>query len=136
MAAAAVHDSRRLDHCVAVGVAFVLIACLPGCGKSGPRNCHIRGTVSIDGVPAREGLLRFDIVTDGDIPSGAAISNGRYETWVTPGPKLVRIVVAGSREGLSERDMAKNIVPEKYEKSPPQIDVKKNGVFDFPLTTD
>ena len=107
-----------------------------GCGNHGPRSCHIHGEVTIDGTPAREGVLRFEILTAGDLPSGAAIVNGHYDTWVAPGPKLVRLVVAGSRDGLSERDMAANIVPPKYEKDPPRIDVKKNGAFDFHLTTD
>ena len=117
-------------------VAVLACAACTGCGKAGPRNCRIYGVVTIDGVPAREGAIRFDIVTDGDLPSGATISNGRYETWVKPGPKIVRLVVAGSREGLAERDMAPNIVPAKYEKNPLQIDVRKSGVFDFLLTTD
>lgn len=117
-------------------VALLAFAAGTGCGKSGPRNCQIYGTVTIDGVPAREGAIRFDIVTDGDLPSGATISDGRYETWVKPGPKIVRLVVAGSREGLAERDMAANIVPAKYEKEPLRIDVDKSGVFDFQLTTD
>lgn len=116
-------------------VALLAFAAGTGCGKAAPRNCRICGTVTIDGVPAREGTIRFDIVTDGDLPSGATISEGRYETWVKPGPKIVRLVVAGSREGLAERDMAANIVPAKYEKEPLRIDVNANGVFDFPLTS-
>lgn len=32
--------------------------------------------------------------------------------------------------------MARTIVPPKYEKDPPRIDVKKSGVFDFHLMND
>lgn len=109
---------------------------LVGCSQPDVRFCRIHGVVTIDGLPAREGVIRFEIVSAGDLPSGATIVDGAYEAWVTPGPKAVRIVVAGSRDGLTERDLTPNIVPNKYDQSPPRIDVRKSGVFDFPLVSD
>lgn len=129
--------TRLFPWCGNVPLVVILaFAAGTGCGKAGPRSCRIYGAVTINGVPAREGTIRFDIVEDGDLPSGATINDGRYETWVKPGTKIVKLVVAGSREGLAERDMAANIVPAKYEKEPLRIDVDKSGVFDFQLTSD
>jgi hypothetical protein len=109
---------------------------LVGCSRPDVRSCRIHGVVTVDGRPAREGVIRFEIVSAGDLPSGATIVDGVYEAWVTPGRKVVRIVVAGSRDGLTERDLTPNIVPKKYDQSPTQIDVQKSGVFDFPLVSD
>jgi hypothetical protein len=119
---------------VAVAVLLASVVCT-GCGKSGPRNCRISGAVTLDGVPVQEGGIQFDIVQKGDVPGGAVIVGGRYQTWVSPGPKTVRFAIAGSREGLAPEDETPNATPRKYDKEPLQIDVRKNGVFDFPLTS-
>ena len=121
----------------AAGVIAVLLASVvcTGCGRSGPRNCRISGAVTLDGAPVKEGGIQFDIVQKGDVPGGAVIIDGRYQTWVSPGPKTVRFALAGSREGLAPEDETPNITPPKYDKEPLQIDVRKNGVFDFPLTS-
>ena len=76
-----------------------------------------------------------DIVKQGDVPGGAVIIGGRYTTWVSPGAKTVRFAIAGSREGLKPEDETPNATPPKYDKEPLQIDVRKNGVYDFPLTS-
>ena len=119
---------------VAVAVLLASVICT-GCGKSGPRNCRISGAVTLDGVPVQEGGIQFDIVKTGDVPGGAVIIGGRYTTWVSPGAKTVRFAIAGSREGLKPEDETPNATPPKYDKEPLQIDVRKNGVFDFPLTS-
>ena len=119
---------------VAVAVLLASVVC-SGCGKSGPRNCRISGAVTLDGVPVQEGGIQFDIVKTGDVPGGAVIVGGRYQTWVSPGPKTVRFAIAGSREGLAPEDETPNATPPKYDKEPLQIDVRNNGVFDFPLTS-
>jgi len=119
------------------GVVAVLAASVvcTGCGRAGPRNCRISGAVTLDGVPVKEGGIQFDIVQKGDVPGGAVIVDGRYQTWVSPGPKTVRFALAGSREGLAPEDETPNMTPPKYDKEPLQIDIRKNGVFDFPLTS-
>ena len=129
---AAERSARHMAVAVAMLLAFV--ACT-GCGKSGPRNCRISGAVTLDGVPVQEGGIQFDIVKKGDVPGGAVIIGGRYTTWVSPGAKTVRFAIAGSREGLKPEDETPNATPPKYDKEPLQIDVRKNGVYDFPLTS-
>ena len=119
---------------VAVAVLLASVICT-GCGQSGPRNCRISGAVTLDGVPVQEGGIQFDIVQKGDVPGGAVIIAGRYTTWVSPGAKTVRFAIAGSREGLAPEVETPNATPRKYDKEPLQIDVRKNGVFDFPLTS-
>ena len=119
---------------LAVGVLLASVVC-SGCGKAGPRNCRITGAVTLDGVPVQEGGIQFDILKKGDVPGGAVIVGGRYQTWVSPGAKTVRFAIAGSREGLAPEDETPNATPRKYDKEPLQIDVRKNGVFDFPLTS-
>lgn len=127
----------RFQHALYLAIALLAAGVASvGCGRPGPRFCRIHGVVSIDGVPAREGAIRFEIVSAGDLPSGATIIEGGYEAWVTPGKKTVRISVAGSRDGLTERDLTPNIVPGKYEQTPPMIEVEKSGVFDFVLTSE
>ncbi len=128
--------ARRFARHMAVAVAVLLssVVC-NGCGKSGPRNCRISGAVTLDGVPVQEGGIQFEIVKTGDVPGGAVIIGGQYTTWVSPGAKTVRFAIAGSREGLAPEDETPNATPRKYDKEPLQIDVRKNGVFDFPLTS-
>lgn len=124
--------AARLSVIVAVSLAGVV--CM-GCGKAGPRNCRISGAVTLDGVPVQEGAIQFDIVKAGDVPGGAVIIGGRYQTWVSPGAKTVRFAIAGSREGLAPEDETPNATPRKYDKEPLQIDVRANGIFDFSLSS-
>ena len=129
-------SARRSGGGVTVAVA-VCMACavVMGCGKAGPRSCRISGAVTLDGSPVQDGAIQFDIVNTGDVPGGAVIVGGRYDTWVSQGPKTVRFAIAGSREGLAPEDETPNATPRKYDKQPLQIDVRNNGVFDFPLTS-
>lgn len=125
-------NSKRVRTvCVAIA-ACVLFA---GCGKTGPRNCRISGELTLDGKPVRDGAIQFDITKDGDVPGGAVVIDGRYQTWISPGSKTVRFAIAGSRDGLAPEDETPNICPPKYAKSPPQIEVLKSGVHDFRLTS-
>jgi len=127
---------ERLARHMAVAVAVLLASVIcNGCGQSGPRNCRISGAVTLDGVPVQEGGIQFDIVKTGDVPGGAVIVGGRYQTWVSPGAKTVRFAIAGSREGLKPEDETPNATPPKYDKEPLQIDIRNNGVYDFPLTS-
>jgi hypothetical protein len=127
--------AERLARHMAVAVAVLASVVCSGCGKAGPRNCRISGAVTLDGVPVQEGGIQFDIVKQGDVPGGAVIVGGRYTTWVSPGDKTVRFAIAGSREGLAPEDETPNATPPKYDKEPLKIEVRKNGVFDFPLTS-
>ncbi len=92
--------------------------------------------MTIDGVPVQEGAISFEIVEVGDVPSGAMIINGRYEAQLTPGRKIVRISASNPDPSLGPDETAPDIVPEKYQDEPLEIDVQTSGVHDFHLTSD
>jgi hypothetical protein len=115
-------------------VACVAICMLPGCGKSGARRHLASGAVSVAGVPAATGVIRFDPVDPGDLPGGGVIVAGRYEAWLTPGPKVVRLAVEGDRTGLKPTDLSPNIVPRKFLDDPPRVEIPSKGDLDFHLT--
>jgi hypothetical protein len=107
-----------------------------GCSDTGPRSCRVSGEVTIDGVPVQEGAISFDIVDPADLPGGAIIINGRYETQLSPGRKIVRISANNPDPSLGPDEAAPDIVPQKYQDEPPEIDVQTSGVHDFHLTSD
>lgn len=113
--------------------ALAAVCLLPGCGKPGARKHLTEGAVSIDGVPAAAGVIRFEPVEQGDLPGGAVIVDGRYTAWLSPGPKLVRLAVEGDRTGLKPTDLSPNIVPQEFLKNPPEIAVPAAGAVDFHL---
>ncbi len=119
---------------VRVLVACVAFCLLLGCGKSDARKHLTQGAVSVDGVPAAAGVIRFDPVDPGDLPGGGVIVAGHYEAWLTPGPKVVRLAVEGDRTGLKPTDLSPNIVPRKYLDDPPRVEIPSKGDLDFHLT--
>ncbi len=116
--------------------ALCLLTLGSGCSDPGPRSCRISGEVTLDGVPVQEGAISFEIVEPGDVPSGAMIINGRYEAQLTPGRKIVRISASNPDPSLGPDETAPDIVPEKYQDEPLEIDVQTSGVHDFHLTSD
>lgn len=92
--------------------------------------------MTIDGVPVQEGAISFDIVDLGDVPSGAMITNGRYEAQLAPGRKIVRISASNPDPSLGPDEVAPDIVPEKYKNEPLEIDVQTSGTHHFHLTSD
>jgi hypothetical protein len=119
-----------------VFVACVVFFLLLGCGKSGARKHLTRGAVTVDGVAAASGVIRFEPVENGDLPGGGVIIDGHYEAWLTPGLKLVRLAVEGDRAGLKPTDLSPNIVPRKYLDDPPRVDIPSSGDLDFHITAD
>jgi hypothetical protein len=116
--------------------ALFLVTVFSGCSDSGPRTCRISGEVTIDGVAVQEGAISFEIVDAGDLPSGAMIINGKYEAQLAPGPKIVRISASNPNPSLGPDDVAPDIVPQRYQDKPLEIDVQTNGVHHFHLTSD
>lgn len=87
-------------------------------------------------MAAATGVIRFDPVESGDLPGGGVIINGRYEAWLTPGQKIVRLAVEGDRAGLKPTDLSPNVVPQKYLDDPPRVAIPCNGDLDFHITVD
>ena len=114
---------------------------LAGCGDSGPRNCEITGTVTVDGTPVKEGAISFAITEDGDLPGGAPIVDGKYSASLTPGKKKVHLS-APDTSGFTEEEyenfdgLCPDLIPQKYIDEPLIIDVTESGTFDFELTSD
>lgn len=131
--------------CLLSSLAAVVVL-LAGCGQTGRRACEVSGTVTINGTPIQVGQIDLDITEEGDLPSGASITNGAYRLMSTPGRKKVRVSALdpstlpnGSNDGAkpdAKPTMAKSIVPEKYLKTPLIIEITKSGVYDIELTSD
>ena len=119
-----------------VMVAFCFTAIFAGCKEKGARNCTISGEVTLDGTPIKEGAISFQPVEEGDLPSGAMILDGKYQTDVTSGKKIVKISASNPDPTLGPDDVAPDLIPAKYEETPLEIDVKKSGTHDFNLTSD
>ena len=97
------HAMKRTERisCRAAALAavcIVLVAGLPGCGKSGP--AEISGTVTFNGTPVDMGTVEF-IPADrkGQIAVGT-IEAGKYSAQVAPGPKNVVVEI---QKKLGER---------------------------------
>ncbi len=102
----------------------LLLALLPalliGCGEAERR--QVAGTVTLDGQPLEEGIIRFEAV-QGQRPSAAAIiEQGRYTVAVAPG--RVRVVIEGYEKIGEHRlegepnappvEIKRQIVPARY----------------------
>lgn len=116
-----------------------------GCSSRGARSCHITGTVSIDDKPVVVGQISFDITVEGDVSSSGPISQGKYDLWVSPGKKIVRISAVDMSSVLETTTedgfvttigTAKDLVPAKYSKEPLEVEIDSSGTRDFALTSD
>lgn len=139
-------DTSLLGRRLAAVGCIVLVFSVAGCGGSGRRSVDVTGTVTIDGAPVQMGQVDFEITEDGDLPSGAPISNGVYRLKSTPGRKKVRVTAidpaslpTGSNDtaklDAKGPPMAKSLVPEKYLKEPLVIEIGSSGVYDISLTS-
>ena len=76
---------------VPVAAGTFLIACLLGCGKSGPKKYDVSGEVTWEGVPLADGDILFEAV-DGGIPDHGKIAEGQFRFQATAGAKKVSIL--------------------------------------------
>lgn len=108
---------------------LLLVAALnAGCGGSDPLGRRaVSGTVTLDGVPVKQGRIDFQPLQQGGVPSGATISDGKYaipeEKGLPVGKYRVTINAAdtGAVGGLGSDglpgDVApvpKELIPAKY----------------------
>lgn len=66
--------NRLLVH----GLGLLTACCIFGCGPAGPELGQVRGTVSLDGVPIKEGSIQF-WPTNGRPARGSIGKDGTYE---------------------------------------------------------
>jgi hypothetical protein len=105
-----------LKH-TAIGSLVLLVICT-GCGGKGLK--EIRGIVTYDGKPLKQGTITL-LPPDGKGPTAAAlISDGEYSVAVSLGPKQVKIEgfeVNGMKRYPGSMMMCedrKQILPERY----------------------
>jgi hypothetical protein len=82
----------------------------------------VRGTVTLDGAPLANGLIRF-VPADGQSPAGeATITNGKYSAKVQPGDKRIEIMapkIVGQRKVYETPDSptvdrVEELLPARY----------------------
>lgn len=137
---------NRVRYVLAPLAAIALLAVV-GCGKSGGlEKVEVRGSVTYNGTPVKNGEIRFRPTGDTRGPvSGAFISDGEYRVQakggVPVGTHVVQIdafVMAGSSsssEMTGSRGATRvNIIPPKYNReSVLQVDIAGGG---SPVTKD
>ena len=69
-----------------LGISLLLLV---GCGPRVVLPVPVRGTVTLDGKPLREGQISF--ITPGQVPEILDVEDGRFEGDVKPGEKRVEI---------------------------------------------
>src|SRR5687768_3084487 len=69
--------------------AALLVALAVGCG--GPSDGVVSGTVTVDGEPLKDGLIRFEPTDPNARPVDATIADGKYTATLAPGEAKVSI---------------------------------------------
>lgn len=109
--------SRALSWCLPAGLCMLLAAC-----NSGGSKATVQGTVTLDDVEVKEGVVRF-IPVDGNTPTASGpIKDGRYVAEVPHGMMRIEInvpTVKGKRKAYDAPDsplvdIVEEAVPAKY----------------------
>jgi hypothetical protein len=123
--------------CVRLGwTAGILLACVVGCSGSS-NDFKLSGNVTVGGEPVAQGEIRFVPVDGKGATSGAAIQDGKYQTVVPRGKKIVQITgykKTGEKKAdphLPESAMVPVLKPVGQLKEP--YEVTQAGVKDFQL---
>jgi hypothetical protein len=109
-----------------------------GCGPSGPRTCEVRGSVTFDGKPIKDGSIVF-VPTDPKLGAeGGSIKEGRYQARAKEGKNKVQITaldIGPNTVYVEGNPIASNFIPEKYnERTELEVDVRSDTTeFDFDL---
>lgn len=131
-----------------LGLAAICVAFV-GCGPNDGMT-EIKGKVTLDGAPLKEGTINFAPKAGGTgTASGAKIVDGAYVARVSPGTTLGVAIEAEEmqqKEGATQEEIERgadkipvSIIPAKYNRqSELSIDVTDGakGPFDFELTSE
>jgi hypothetical protein len=89
----------------------------PGCGKSGPKQLEVTGTVKFDGKEVAEGDITF-IPEDKSVGAeGGKIKDGKYTIKARIGKNKVQIFASRpvpGKKGPMGEDLIEQYIPEKY----------------------
>ncbi|WP_437223101.1 hypothetical protein SH661x_003073 [Planctomicrobium sp. SH661] len=103
-----------------MSLGLLLVGLSAGCsGSKGPARYPVQGTVSLDGVPLKSGIIIFRDVANGSLDS-ATIEEGRYSTQAEAGTRRVEICAYDPNDkpkmekGVPQIFVPKNLVAEKY----------------------
>ena len=70
---------------------FILVACVAGCGPSGPKLYLVTGSVTLDGQPLPQGFIGFDPADGKGNAYAGEILDGKFKFACEPGGKKVSI---------------------------------------------
>ena len=126
----------------------VLLACLVGCGKAGPKIVPVSGTVSLDGAPLTEGVVGF-VSASGYVSSASITPDGHFKLASQYGPGIplgaYRVTVLPSNPLPTELSMQSkqsnppSKIPPKYQYPDRSgLDANVDGIvseFAFTLST-
>ena len=106
-----------------------------GCGPSGPVTYPVRGTVTFDGEPVKEGDILF-IPDDAALaPEGGKIADGTFQMVSKPGTCQVKITaldINEDTEWISGSPIASNFIPAWYnDETTLSVEVEPNSRNDF-----
>src|SRR5207244_1949536 len=84
--------------------------------REGPRRYAVRGRVTFDGAPLKNGYLIVRPVSPHDRAEGAEIKGGSYELRAKPG--AVKVEITADKEtgevGCKGEKITKNFIPAEY----------------------
>jgi hypothetical protein len=134
---------------IAAGIAGCLMAVgLVGCGKKGPQNYKVFGTVTFKGAPLAEGVIMFTPEGGtGGTSASIPIKDGKYESPPGGGlaPGKYKVMISAAAGGSAPKnpdeppgvsDLQKELIPEKYNVRSDivrEVQANNNNQFDFDI---
>lgn len=77
----------------AVGLISTFMLLINGCGDPDTQS-KVTGSVTFNGSPVPEGLMRFEPRAGDGTPRSQSVRDGKFEVRLDPGPYLVRVTAA------------------------------------------